>query len=421
MKVKSKGNLVINKLKAFFNSDEFKGAVRMNEQDFSRPRKFSLTDNILILLRSSKKGIQDTINRFIDNFKDSNMSYTKQAFSKGRKRINPEAILLLFRKTVEAFYSDNSVRKYKGYRVSAIDGTKYNLPNTDELLKKYGSQNNNGKTQVQALNSCVYDVLNGIIIDTIIAPFNADERKLAEEHLENLNKIRTEKELLLMDRGYPSRELLYQLEHYNFSYLIRVNKDNFLSEIKNVKSSDEVVTREYKGKLLKMRVVTIKLKNSTETLITNLPDKFTINDLKYLYHLRWGIETCYDDLKNKLEVENFTGMSDLAVLQDIYATLTLSNIVSSFEYDAQIYLDKQNKNKNLKYYYKINRAHAISEIKQEFINIFTIKSSKKLNKLYDKLLKRLLENTVAVRPDRLYPRAVKHGAIKYPMNIKSTD
>ncbi|MFL2132195.1 transposase, partial [Ruoffia sp. FAM 24228] len=46
-------------------------------------------------------------------------------------------------------------------------------------------------------------------------------------------------------------------------------------------------------------MVRLELSESTyECLITNLDDNFTPNDLKELYHLRWGIETSFRDLKH---------------------------------------------------------------------------------------------------------------------------
>ena len=76
------------------------------------------------------------------------------------------------------FYKDGKFKRFKGYRVTAIDGTKYNLPNSVEMKDVYGFQNSTND-QPQALGSCLYDVLNGIIIDALIQPFNASERDAA--------------------------------------------------------------------------------------------------------------------------------------------------------------------------------------------------------------------------------------------------
>ena len=81
---------------------------------------------------------------------------------------------------------------------------------------------------------------------------------------------------------------------------------------------------------LRLRFVRIKLSFGDEKIVaTNLSDKdFNTEEIAHLYTLRWGIETVYDDLKNKLEIENFTGTKTNIILQDVYAAILLSNIIN---------------------------------------------------------------------------------------------
>lgn len=62
-----------------------------------------------------------------------------------------------------------------------------------------------------------------------------------------------------------------------------------------------------------------------------------------VYFKRWGIETRFDDLKNKWEVENFSGEKPLLLEQDFYATLLVSNIASVLEQEAEAELKKNPK------------------------------------------------------------------------------
>ena len=57
--------------------------------------------------------------------------------------------------------------------------------------------------------------------------------------------------------------------------------------------------------------VKILLENGNlEVLATNLSQtEFHTEEIKELYHMRWGIETAYETLKNRLQLENFTGYS----------------------------------------------------------------------------------------------------------------
>ena len=47
------------------------------------------------------------------------------------------------------------------------------------------------------------------------------------------------------------------------------------------------------------------------------------------YFLRWGIETTYDTLKNKLLLEKFAGRSHVAVLQEYYAMMFVLNCIAA--------------------------------------------------------------------------------------------
>jgi hypothetical protein len=40
--------------------------------------------------------------------------------------------------------------------------------------------------------------------------------------------------------------------------------------------------------------------------------------LKELYHLRWGIETLFGVLKERLKIDNFTGKTVAAIKQDFF-------------------------------------------------------------------------------------------------------
>ena len=74
-------------------------------------------------------------------------------------------------------------------------------------------------------------------------------------------------------------------------------------------------------------------------MITNLDrNEFKTEEFQKLYHLRWGIETKYNTIKNKLCLEDFSGKTVISILQDFYATMYLANLVAAIkgETDEQI-------------------------------------------------------------------------------------
>lgn len=410
---------IIKKVYDEINSNTFLEESKMKETDFTRNRKMNFPKLMIFILSGTKKSLQSALFAFSSRFKFENGTYTKQAFSKARKKINPRAFFVLFKESVELFYKDSDYRRYRGYRVTAIDGTKYNLPSSKELMKIYGSQDSTNN-QVQALGSCLYDVLNGILIDACIAPFDANERVLAEQHIEELSKMKTDKELLLMDRGYPSAEMISFIESKGFQYVMRCSS----TFVKGMKTSgnDCVITHKFaKSKATKLRVIRLLLSDNTEEiLITNIFDKdFTIEDFGNIYRMRWDIEEKYDDLKNKFEIENFSGNSNIAVLQDFYATMFLNNIAATMAYDCDDEIKARCKDKNLMYTYKTNISMTISVMKFSLIEMMTLKSQKKREKMLDNIYHQLLISVTPIRPNRSYERKKKHKSQKFPQNRKS--
>ena len=65
---------------------------------------------------------------------------------------------------------------------------------------------------------------------------------------------------------------------------------------------------------------------SKELLITNLNrSEFSTNDLKEIYHLRWGIETSFRELKYSIGLTSFHARKVDYIKQEVFARLLLYN------------------------------------------------------------------------------------------------
>lgn len=69
--------------------------------------------------------------------------------------------------------------------------------------------------------------------------------------------------------------------------------------------------------------------------------------------MRWGIETACGILKERQQIENFTGTKPI-LLQDIYSTIYISNLAEDIIRDAEEELDE--KEKHRKHKMMINRT-----------------------------------------------------------------
>ena len=397
--------------------------AKMRIQDFTRRRKFSFADTVFVVLNKTGRGIRSAIRAYRETVKREEEIYSQQAFSKGRMRIRWEAFQSLFQLSVKTFYENADFKRYRGYRVSAVDGSKFSLPTHPDTEAEFGIQKSAGN-QAQALCSSLCDVLNGVVIDALLDRHDANERELAKRHIDRLSEIRTEKELLLFDRGYPSSALIRHIEEKGFKYVIRSNAHQAGSLIKKAKKDDDVVTHTFSDTkiTLTVRLVQVRIPGSDETeyLLTNLFDSdFTKDDFLKIYHMRWGIETKYDDLKNKLRIEDFSGTTPLAIRQDFYATMLLLNMAAMMICDNEAETERLHNSGNNKYEYRANVNNVISILKTDVVNMVIHAGTRKGKKLFSKIRKELTAAVVPVRPDRHFPRNLSHRANRFPTNHRA--
>ena len=164
---------------------------------------------------------------------------------------------------------------------------------------------------------------------------------------------------------------------------------------------------------ISLRMVKILLENgSLEVLATNLSQtEFHTEEIKELYHMRWGIETAYETLKSRLQLENFTGTKPILLLQDIYSTIYLSNLVEDIILDAERELDQ--KEANRKHKMMINQTVSIGILKNDLIYILLETDGQKKNMLFQQIYEDISKNLVPIRPDRHYTRTKGQLAEKY--------
>ena len=383
----------------------------------------SFTNYIWFLLTTAKRSLTSGLQAFVSQLDVSWDSYSKQAFSQGRQRIKPEAIKVLMAATQERFYQEADYATWRGKRVLAIDGSRYNLPTSEELREHYGIQKSSGE-QVQALGSCLYDVLNGIVLDAQLTRVDGNERELAKRHFEMLQANparRGEKELLLMDRGYPSYELIREMEQRGFLYAMRCCRE-FCRSMRLDGRNDCVIEHRFAHakEKTRLRVLRFTLDNGDEEIIvTNLFDtSLSVQDFKELYHLRWAIETSYNNLKNKLAIEDFSGRSVLAVEQDYYATVTVANLVSILMFDNRAQIEAYNSSLDRKYAYKQNVNTTVGLLKDDLLFLLMEDSPRRRKRRMLRLMARALRSLVPVRPDRASPRKRSHPSNSFPQNAR---
>lgn len=401
--------------KLIVNTTEFMEKSRKNKKVFIWNRKVSFAMNILLIFACLKRSIQTGIDQFIIDMDTGFNTYSKQAFSKRRQCILPEAFQELYRLSTEFFYKEAGYKTYSGYRILAVDGSKVNLPCNKELMEIYGCQKSTNNL-IQSLVSCLTDVLNNVILDGIMAPCNGNGRELAKQHILNLSKIKTDKDIILFDRGYPSAWLMQYIDQSGFKYIMRCSTSFVASINKKNFTNDGIIKHKFKknGKEVTFRILRFSISNNTtEVLVTNIFEEFSTSNFKELYNMRWGIEKTYNCIKNRFGLESFSGTKLVCILQDFYANLYLYNALAMLMYGNN---NKTPEKKDIetKYVYKINESQAVNKIRDNLIKAVMAESKIERNKLFMKVYKQLQKELVPVRPNRTYKRKRKHPGVKFP-------
>jgi len=402
-------------------SQDYLKSSRQRPQDFTRERKMPFEKLILFMLNMVKGSTQNCLDHYYELIGRSDVHMTQQAFSEARQKIKWEAFQDLFQSNVGLIYNGYN-ETWHGYRVTAIDGSKMQLPD-DPILRNYYGTTGKGDTAVTGQASALYDIYNNFLIDVQIEPISTDERELALRHIDALRKMPSfGKECILFDRGYPSFELIETLEDLGIKYVMRVKK-GFNKDIDRLRigAGHSVILRKKDHRDIPVRVIKFLLPSfEMEMLVTNITDmSMGIDDFKHLYFKRWPIETKYDEIKNKLEVENFSGRTVNAIKQDFYISMYMSNIVSVASREAQEKVSQVRENKDNIYEYHVNVNHAIGTFKDRFIEAMLLESARARAKKIKRILYLLAEHVVPTRPDRTVPRNPSPRKAKFRHNRKS--
>lgn len=399
------------------NSHNLVLKFKVSEKDFTRKRKQDFSTTLLFLMNFLKKSLSIEIENFI-RFVNTGIKqkvlkpFSKSAFVQCRKKIKPEVFKHLSSFVAKEFYTGNEdgIKRWKGFRLLSVDGSRLPLPNTKELRGIYGEYKNSSEAgKAQGRISVLYDVLNNYVLDGLLAPLALGENILAFGHLSYAQKG----DLVIYDRGYPSFELVYKHTKLGVDFLIRT-KQSFsnmtqsffnskkksaileMSPGKNTKLSDKEFN---KNDSIKVRLTRIELSSGeVEILITSLLDakKYPHKLFKELYFKRWKVETYYDELKNKLKLGCFSGYSDQSIQQDFNAVLLVSNIQTLLVTEINDELAQQEK--QTKYQYKVNTNLSYGFLKDRVVALLFTGSE--VDKVFTELKDLFRKHLVPVRPGR---------------------
>nr|WP_280746777.1 IS4 family transposase [Parabacteroides sp. PF5-9] len=410
-----------------------------SEGQFSRERKLPFKSLIVMLLRGIKSSLQRELDSFFKTVLSTDYhirSVTKGALSQSRRKLKAEAFKEINDVACSGFYSGAPYQKWQGHRLLSVDGSRLHLPNHPSVKEEFGEYLVGRKASSpvsMGLISLLYDPLNLLTLDSQIASWSESEQSLLLKHMDKLQSG----DVLLADRGYPGIYLFYLLRSKGVDFCFRMKEDWWLPVRNFIESGkrETVVAfslpaKDYKREKgdvfkkepsVKCRLLLIELENGEkEVLCTSLPDSsiYSYEVFKNLYHLRWGVEEGYKLLKERLDLEDFSGKTAKAVKQDFHAKILMMTLCAalSFPIEEKVRQESRDeKNNNLrKHEKKINRTSALGVFYDIAIGIFIKRDIENALKAFDQLMTKTCE---IIRPDRTNPRIHRTKKVYY-MNKK---
>ena len=412
----------IQSIRVALNAAIRAAAQRIGGKRFSR-KSVLTAETVIRLLIGAEGGSLDKI------LHTAGLNVTASAFSQRRTQIPLE----VFRSVFENFNSScTDGDLFRGYKLLAVDGTAVNLPRNPaapSFVQNDGIPNGVNQLHVTPF----YDILNHTFADVVIQPEPKKDEIGALVEMLKRNTF-AQKTLIIADRGFESYNLIaHCLEKTNTDFLIRVKQSrSAMREVAKlplceldcnisftitttqtnadktggyiylqVPKKSRAGSKTRRGRWdfpspypMKLRVCRFLLDNGEfETVATSLSPSFTLADIRELYHLRWGIETSFRDLKYTLGLVNLHGKSDAFAEQEIYASLTAFNFASRVCNEVVV-----RQPKNGVYAYKVNFKMAVMLCK-EFLRT--------PNADGETLLKEIARYTIPIRPNRQDARNLK--------------
>lgn len=429
--VKSAFNLVFENKREFIYGDNH----------FIRDSTWSFLDyieHITFKKRTTLRHGLQSMHKLLHEFGFKKIS--SSALCQQRKFINPEAFKVIsreFLKKIGIKDKKSILKTFKNMRVFAGDGSDLEILNLISTRFDFNVKENKPHYTYPAIAkfSAIVDVMNGYILDGILGDFKEGDLPLAHKNLKNLGDdvIDFPNSIFTFDRGYVGLELNARLTELGANFVIRLRNDVYKEEIANMTSNDEFVKlkltdsrlekfhdielkEKYSKKdYIELRVVKTKVKvikydektnkeyeeEIDEILLTNFTkEEMSVEDLKEIYKLRWGIEVDFDTLKNRFGIENFSGSIKLTHQQDLYSQFVIFNVYCYINNLLNMKLQRRFVKKYGEEYldydfeYKINQANLIRNLLEDFRKIMLLPLRKKRSFFLSELFKESIKDPI---------------------------
>ena len=355
---------------------------------------------------------------------------SEEAFAKARQRMPLvfwTELILLLSELFEAKHRERLL--FRGFRVLAVDGTRLTLPDHKPLRDFYGTATNGkGQHNAQARMVLLQSPLTRMPLAYRLAPVKVGEVTMARQLAAGLRP----NDLLLLDSGYVSYGLLWDIQNRNAFFCLRVQNPLNLRRLRRGDNQDERWVRwtpkDSRGQWrreglpgsIDLRLIKYQMPGHRHIkLLTNVLDTKRLayedfcrlttaagvaNTLRPgLYHMRWQIETSYAELKTQMGLEGrFRSKKPNGIAYEVAGHMVLYLLVRWLIVEAAV--------KHGVDPLRISFCNALRELQEIWVAIVTSSPEWVADTLLPRLLDRIASHIVPLRPGRSYPRKKKSPA-----------
>ena len=346
---------------------------------------------------------------------------TEEAFVQARQRMPLAFWAALVMLLAERFQREHApLLNVHGFRLLAMDGTTLGLPNVQRLRQHYGMPKNGARRKAAPQARMVMLTLprTRIPIAYEVSPLATSELELSRRLLKHVRA----QDLILMDRGFFSYGLFWEIQGLHAYFGTRLKKGIKYRKVKQLGTKDWLVEwtprgvrSKWKGlpQSIRLRVIHYQIPGfRASAIVTNVlnPRRLTRKDWVQLaqncddngkftpglYHQRWEIETSYFELKVVLKTKSLRSRTPASVEYElagrvVYYLLIRWLIVRAAEKHG---LDPL----------RISFSNAVRELELMWSALVTGSERWVQKTLLPRLLDRIASHLVPLRPGRHYPR-----------------
>jgi hypothetical protein len=345
---------------------------------------------------------------------------TEEAFVQARARMPLGYWIALTLLVADRFVeAHEKTTRWKRFRLLALDGTLINLPRWPALADHYGTaKNGRGGRIPQARLVMLQFPLVRVPYRYALGPKRQAEKTMAEPLLNALFKD----DLLLMDRGFWSYKLFCEIAARKAYFAIRQIAQAHLPRVRTLGPNDTLVRYAPKDKkwrkiglpdaMILRRIVYQVRGFRPSAVITNVTDPKAISRAEWvgmattheagrtldrsIYHRRWEIETSFSELKVVQGLKTLRGRTPGSIDYEIASHVLLYLLVRWLMVEAALEHGEDP--------LRLSFTETLREITGMVQTLMTASALRVREVLLPRLLRRIAEHLVPLRPGRHYPR-----------------